>query len=134
MTEESKQRNFLVFGSKACHHWRSFYSLSSAPSKKCVKEQLSKPSCAFCLQKNHVNPIEYVWPTKEAPKNTKKKRQKTTLIKPLFFHNGEASDLWILQTNEKNNTYLLNTILISELDPRLKLYPRSLQQKIKNKK
>ena len=60
--------------------------------------------------------------------------QKTTPIKPLFFHNGEASDLWIFQTNEKNNTYLLNTILISELYPRLKLYLRSLQQKIKNKK
>ena len=51
------------------------------------------------------------------------KVQKATLIKPLSFHNGEANDLWILHVQGTRNTDLLNTNLISKLDPKLELDP-----------
>ena len=45
------------------------------------------------------------------------KAQKATPIKPKSFPHAH------LQTNGKNNTYLLKTILISKIDSRLELYP-----------
>ena len=49
--------------------------------------------------------------------------QKAALIQPLSFRSGETNDLRILHTNDKSNTYLLKTILVFGLDPRLELYP-----------
>ena len=48
VSNQRKQTKVLAFGSKALHHQKKSYSLTSKPSKRCIRVLLSEPSCTFC--------------------------------------------------------------------------------------